>query len=97
MNDEQVRRMVEYHRDQAYSFSRYGAKQWRRCIKWLTKVGYDVQEINAIMLSKIPRWAADRFDDATVGSLAFEIGKEGHRPASVYVSGLVIGTTPYPF
>lgn len=42
----------------AYSFDRY--KSWEACIKALLKMQYTEQQIEAILCSKITRWAADR-------------------------------------
>lgn len=42
----------------AYSATRYNS--WKACIKALRKEGYDDMQIEAILRSKITRWAADR-------------------------------------
>ena len=41
----------------SYSFDRY--VNWESCVKSLRNAGYSDQEIEAILLSKITRWAGD--------------------------------------
>ena len=41
----------------AYSYDRYNS--WEACVKKLRKAGYDDMQIEAILRSKITRWAAD--------------------------------------
>lgn len=48
--------------EEAYSFDRYGATEWRRCCELLIRRGHSVTEGAALLLSKATRWAAD---DAT--------------------------------
>ena len=44
----------------AYSFDRY--QSWESCIKALLKKQYNEQQIEAILCSKLTRWAADVAD-----------------------------------
>jgi len=48
--------------EDAYSYDRYGATQWKRAIKALEKLGYSEAEVEVIMRSKYTRWAADQAD-----------------------------------
>lgn len=41
----------------AYSACRYNS--WKACVKALRKEGYDDMQIEAILRSKLARWAAD--------------------------------------
>ncbi len=42
----------------AYSYGRY--RSWKQCIRVLRKMGFDDREVEAILLSKWTRWAADQ-------------------------------------
>jgi hypothetical protein len=53
-----VLKIINDTRD-AYSFDRYGVREWTRCIKMLAKRGYKPIEIEEIMRSKWTRWAGD--------------------------------------
>ena len=43
--------------EHAYMRGGYGEVRWRREIRWMIHLGCDELEIQAIMLSKWPRWA----------------------------------------
>lgn len=43
----------------AYSFQMYGIKSWRACCRMLANRGYSDREIEAIMRSKWPQFAAE--------------------------------------
>lgn len=43
----------------AYSFDRYGRKEWILCAKMLLARGFTMIEAEAILRSKWPRWAGD--------------------------------------
>jgi hypothetical protein len=45
------------HTTHAYMRGSYGKVRWRREIRWLISQGYTELEIQAVMLSKWPRWA----------------------------------------
>lgn len=45
------------HTTHAYMRGSYGEVRWRREIRWLIDHGYNEIEIQAVMLSKWPRWA----------------------------------------
>lgn len=42
----------------AYSANRYNS--WEACVRKLRNAGYDDKQVEAILLSKWTRWAADR-------------------------------------
>ena len=46
--------------EDAYSYSRYGAKEWQKAIDCLAAQGYTEAQIECIMRSKYTRWAADQ-------------------------------------
>lgn len=46
----------------AYSATRYNS--WKACVKALRKEGYDDMQIEAILRSKLTRWAADHSKNA---------------------------------
>jgi len=50
---------VEAATDTAYSWDRYSRGGWRAAIRGLLTMGYAPEVVTEIMLSKIPRWAAD--------------------------------------
>lgn len=57
----------------AYSFPRYGKTQWLACSAFLAARGYSIEQADAILRSKIMRYAADnaaRYNRATVNDLA---------------------------
>jgi hypothetical protein len=62
-----------------YSYDRYA--NWTGCIKALIKVGFTDEQVEAIMLSKWTRWAADaggkRYGAATAKDLLTFIDKQG--------------------
>lgn len=45
--------------EDAYSFPTYGQREWRRAIRLLLDRGYNDRGIEAILRSKMTRWAAD--------------------------------------
>lgn len=51
--------MIAARTTDAYSFDRYGRGPWTMIAKRLAQRGYDAQQIEAVLRSKITRWAAD--------------------------------------
>lgn len=47
----------------AYFLKHYGLTGWRVAIKWLLSQGWTETETVEIMCSKIPRWAADHYEE----------------------------------
>lgn len=43
----------------AYSFDRYGERGWRACALMLARRGYTDRQIEALLRSKVTRWASD--------------------------------------
>lgn len=60
----------------AYSFDRYGQKNWIANIEWLLTQGLTARQAAGIMMSKVTRWAADAAGN-----------KNLNRTLSVYYNG----------
>ena len=80
----------------AYSFPRYGKAQWLACCALLAGRGYNVQEADAILRSKIMRYAADnatRYNRATVNELADCLDNRMGGPESLkqYIADVIDG------
>lgn len=79
----------------AYSFDRYGS--WQACATMLLRMGFDQRQAEAILRSKITRWAADasasnRYGRATALDLQRYINAHGWKPGSPFIRELVEGT-----
>jgi hypothetical protein len=48
----------EYKDGGSYSFNYYGADNWMDIIHWLLSLGYNSAEVEAVLRSKLMRWAA---------------------------------------
>ncbi len=48
-----------YQEGGGYSFNYYGAENWMDIIKWLLDHGYNAEETEEVMRSKLMRWASD--------------------------------------
>jgi hypothetical protein len=79
----------------AYSVGRY--KNWTNVAKLLLKKGYSPTEAAAIMLSKLTRWAADRYETrygtCPANAVIKYIEDPQNRVSPEYVAELVEGTT----
>jgi hypothetical protein len=61
MTKEEIAEIAEQTSD-AYSFDRYGAKNWKSTCAMLAKRGLNAVEVEAVMRSKWTRWAGDMAD-----------------------------------
>lgn len=60
----------------AYSYERYGSREWTRCVKLLIQEwAFTPREAEAILRSKWMRWAADS-DTATAVALSAWLSRE---------------------
>lgn len=80
----------------AYSFSRYGKAQWLACATLLAARGYSYEQADAVLRSKIMRYAADnaaRYNRATVNHLADCLDNRMGGPESLaeYISDVIEG------
>ena len=62
--------------DGAYMHDEYGKHNWERCIRFLIDQGHDSLEIEAILCSKIMRWAKDNHGKAN--TTAFRVYYRDH-------------------
>lgn len=77
----------------AYSWDRYGEKNWKACVRMLSRRGYDDREIEAILLSKWTRWAGDAAGkDSRVNSADLARFIDSQKDVAAQVAELVAGT-----
>lgn len=87
--EEQIAALIERTID-AYSFNRYGRKNWELAIRRLLRIGFSEREIEAILLSKWMRWAADgvsdQYGDVKSGAIIEYINDQTRRYGRMKVS-----------
>lgn len=59
VTDQQADYIANTSMNDAYSGARYGSAQWRKAARMLAVKGFTAEEIEAILRSKLTRWAAD--------------------------------------
>ena len=69
----------------AYSYDRYGASGWRGSARALLRAGFTPDDAEAILRSKLTRWAADmggrRYGRASSRDLVAFLASDGGRKA----------------
>ena len=61
---------------ESYSYSRYGSQAWTVAIENLEVMGYNLQDAEWILRSKLMRWAADAFERVDLYGNTYCIGDE---------------------
>lgn len=59
--------------DDAHSYDRYGAQEWRAAAQALFNLGLSDRGVQAVLRSKWMRWAADRANRSVTGAEAVDI------------------------